>query len=166
MLNNRRPSALQIPSAQCGELTQVPRYSWEGTDSTNCLSLLKPGYNQENKCPGLPPSRQTNDVTVFAATRSLRRHGSRASPKHRTGAPVSKRRLPNQMYNDAGESSPPPKSLLTVRPPGAGGSKVQKPASENHRSSPEHRPGRFAHVQNRAKLGVSRPSDGSSRAAR
>ncbi|KAJ1151889.1 hypothetical protein NDU88_004668 [Pleurodeles waltl] len=45
------------------------------------------------------------------------------------------------MYNDAGESSPPPKSLLTVRPPGSGGSKAQKPASENHRSSPEHRPG-------------------------
>ncbi|KAJ1096816.1 hypothetical protein NDU88_001947 [Pleurodeles waltl] len=65
-----------------------------------------------------------------------------------------------------GESSPPPKSLLAVRPLGAGGSKVQKPASENHRSSPEHIPGRSAHVQNRAMLGVSRPSDGSSRAAR
>ncbi|KAJ1192744.1 hypothetical protein NDU88_002050 [Pleurodeles waltl] len=72
------------------------------------------------------------------------------------------------MYNDArGESSPPPKTLLTVRPsPGAGGSKNQKPTSENHRCSPEHRPGEICSRPNRAMLGVSRPSDGISRAAR
>ncbi|KAJ1197792.1 hypothetical protein NDU88_001640 [Pleurodeles waltl] len=44
-----------------------------------------------------------------------------------------------KMYNDAGGilslAKIPPDSLA------AGGSKVQNPASENHRSSPEHRPG-------------------------
>ncbi|KAJ1117708.1 hypothetical protein NDU88_005905 [Pleurodeles waltl] len=69
-----------------------------------------------------------------------------------------------KMYNDAGESSPLPKSLLTVRPPGAPKFRIQQ--AKTTAALPSTDRGRSVHVQNHAMLGVSRPSDGSSRAAR
>ncbi|KAJ1189459.1 hypothetical protein NDU88_006204 [Pleurodeles waltl] len=146
----------------------MPRYSWEGsTGNTNCLCLLKTGYNQGTKCPGSPPSHQTNNVTVSADPRLLRRHSSKASPKNAEGEFQVPSAGSRTKCTKACGGNPLPAQIPPVDLAVAGGTKQtrKQQAKKPPQLSRAQTGGRSAHDPNRAMLGVSPPSDGSSRAA-